>query len=192
MDLLHVDFMSIEMTTEPNRLLKVANILVFQDHFTNHIMAYTTPDQTAKTIAKFLYQGYILIFGALARLLSDHRTNFMSNIISEMCKLLGMKKMCTMPYYPQTNRLVERSHQTIMHMIVKLGEDKKADWPNHLAEIVQAFVLGTLSVIVLTCPLLDKGAWDTLSFIYTKVCGQSGPSSANYRSLWATSSRVWR
>ena len=26
-----------------------------------------------------------------------------------------------------------------MHMIGKLGEDKKADWPSHLAEIVHAY-----------------------------------------------------
>ena len=77
------------------------NILVFQDHFTKHIMAYVTPNQTAKTVAKFLYQGYILIFGALTRLLSDCSANFMSNIISEMCKLLGMKKLQTTPYHPQ-------------------------------------------------------------------------------------------
>ena len=44
-----------------------------------------------------------------------------------------------MPYHPQTNGLVERSHQTIMHMIGKLGEDKKANWPSHLAEIVHAY-----------------------------------------------------
>ena len=57
MDLLHVDFMSIEMTMEPNRSPKVANILVFQNHFMKHVMAYVTPDQTAKTVDKFLYQG---------------------------------------------------------------------------------------------------------------------------------------
>ena len=56
-----------------------------------------------------------------------------------MCMLLGMKKLWTMPYHPQTNGLVERSHQTIMWMIRKLGEDKKAAWPGHLAEIVQAY-----------------------------------------------------
>ena len=44
-----------------------------------------------------------------------------------------------MPHHPQTNGLVERSHQTIMQMIRKLGENKKADWPGHLAEIVQAY-----------------------------------------------------
>ena len=51
----------------------------------------------------------------------------MSSIIDEMCMLLGMKKLWTMPYHPQTNGLVERSHQTIMQMIGKLGEDKKDD-----------------------------------------------------------------
>ena len=68
LDLLHIDFTSIETTLELNKSPKVANILVFQDHFTKHVLAYVTPNQTAKTI---LYQGCISIFGAPARLLSD-------------------------------------------------------------------------------------------------------------------------
>ena len=56
-----------------------------------------------------------------------------------MCKLLSMKKLSTIPYQPQTNWLVERSHQTLMQMIGKLEENKKADWPGHLAEIVHAY-----------------------------------------------------
>ena len=44
-----------------------------------------------------------------------------------------------MPYQPQTNGLVERSHQMIIHMIGKLGEDKKTDWLSHLAEIAHAY-----------------------------------------------------
>ena len=104
-----------------------------------HIFAYVTPDQTAKTVTKFLYQGYISIFGTLASLLSDRLANFMSSVINKMCKILGMKKLQTMPYHPQTSGLVERLHQMIMRMIRKLGEDKKADWPSHLAEIVHAY-----------------------------------------------------
>ena len=139
MDFVNVDFNSIEMTLELNRPPKVSNVLVFQDHFTNHVMAYVTPDQTAKTVTKFLYQGYILIFGALARLLSNWGANFTSSIIDEMCRLLGMKKLQTMSYHPQINGLVEASHQTIVQMIRKLGEDKKANWPGHLAKIVHAY-----------------------------------------------------
>ena len=63
----------------------------------------------------------------------------MSSVINEMCKILGVKKLQTTPYHPQTNGLVERSHQTIMRIIGKLGEDKKADWPGHLAEIMHAY-----------------------------------------------------
>ena len=37
LDLLHVDFISIETTLEPNQSPRVANILVFQDHFMNHM-----------------------------------------------------------------------------------------------------------------------------------------------------------
>ena len=127
------------MTLELNKPPSVTNILVFQDHFTKHVLLYVTSNQTSKTIAKFMYQGYISIFGALARLLSDWGANFMSSSINEMCKILGMKKLRTMPYHPQTNGLVERSHQTILRMIGKLGEDKTADWPGHLAEIVHAY-----------------------------------------------------
>ena len=127
LDHLHIDFTSTEMNKELNQLPRVTNVPVFQNHFTKHVLAYVTPDQTAKTVTKFLYQGYILIFWAPARLLSDSGANFMSSIIDKMCKILSVKKLQTMPYHPLTNELVERSHQTIMRMIGKLGEDKKVD-----------------------------------------------------------------
>ena len=123
LDLLHVDFISIETTLEPNPLPRVTNILVFQDHLKKHMLAYMTPDQTVKTITKFLYGGYISIFGALARLLSDRGASFMSSVIEEMCKILGIKLLQTTPYHPQTYGLVKRSHQMIMCMIEKLRED---------------------------------------------------------------------
>ena len=91
LDLLHVDFTSIETTMELDESPRVANVLVFQDHFTKYVLAYVTPDQTAKTIAKFLYGGFISIFGALARLLSDRGTSFTSNIIKELCEILGIQ-----------------------------------------------------------------------------------------------------
>ena len=139
LDLLHVDFTSIETTMEMDKSPRVANVLVFQDHFTKHVLVNVTSNQTAKTLTKFLYVGYIYIFGALARLLSDRGTSFTSSIIEELCKILGIQQLWTMPHHPQTNGLVERSHQTIMHMIGKLGEDKKANWPSHLAEMGYAY-----------------------------------------------------
>ena len=91
LDLLHVDFTSIETTLELNQSPRVANVLVFQDHFTKHVLVYVNPDQTVKTVAKFLYGIHITIFGAPARLLSDRGASFTSSIIEELCKILGIK-----------------------------------------------------------------------------------------------------
>ena len=43
LDLLHVDFTSIETMLELNQLPRVINVLVFQDHFTKHVLAHVTP-----------------------------------------------------------------------------------------------------------------------------------------------------
>ena len=177
LDLLHVDFTSIETTLELNRSPRVTNVLVFQDQFTKHILAYVTPDQTAKTVAKFLYGGYISIFGAPARLLSDRGTSFTSSIIEELCKILGIQQLWTMPYHPQTNGLVERLHQMIMHMIGKLGEDKKANWPSHLAEIVHAYNATQSAVTRYSPHYLMFGQWPRLpvNFVFPTIGSNEAP-----------------
>ena len=177
LDLLHVGFTSIETTMELDKSPWVTNVLVFQDHFTKHVLAYVIPDQTAKTIAKFLYGGYIPIFGAPARLLSDRGTSFTSSIIEELCKILGIQWLWTMPYHPQTIGLVERSHQTILCIIGKLGEDKKADWPSHLAEIAHAYNATWSAVTGYSPHYLMFGWWPRLlvNFIFPTIGSSEAP-----------------
>ena len=62
---------SIEMVIELDQPAHVVNVLVLYDYFTRHVMVHVAPDQTAKTVAKFLWQGYISISRALAKFLSD-------------------------------------------------------------------------------------------------------------------------
>ena len=104
-----------------------------------HLMAYMTLNQTVKTVAQFLWQGCISILRALAKLLSDQGNNFESNIIRELCELMGIRKVRTSPYHAQTNGQVEWAHQTLMHMIGKLGRDQKVDLPKHLSKLVHAY-----------------------------------------------------
>ena len=139
LELLHVDFTSIKTTMELDQPPNVVNLLVICDHFTKHIMAYVTLDQTAKTVAKFLWQGCISIFGALAKILSDSGANFKSNIMKDLCELMDIWKVRTSPYHDQTNGQVEWTHLMLMHMIEKLSKDRKADWLRHLPEVVHAY-----------------------------------------------------
>ena len=56
LELVHVDFTSIETTMELNQPPSVKNVLVLMDHFTRYAMAFITKDQKAKTIAHILYE----------------------------------------------------------------------------------------------------------------------------------------
>ena len=71
--------------------------------------------------------------------MSDQASEFMGQVISELCDLLGVTKIRTLPYHPQTNGAVKRVHQTLRRMIAKMDPNKRAKWPSHLGPILIAY-----------------------------------------------------
>ena len=71
--------------------------------------------------------------------MSDQAAEFMGQVISELCDLLGVTKIRTSPYHPQTNGTIKRVHQTLRRMIAKMDPDKRAKWPLHLGPILIAY-----------------------------------------------------
>ena len=92
LELVHVDFMSVESTMELNKPLSVKNVLVITNHFMHYTMAVVTKDQMAKTVVKMLYERFIVVFGMPAKLLSDHEANFTSVLVEELCAAFGIQK----------------------------------------------------------------------------------------------------
>ena len=66
----------------------------------------------------------------------------------------------------------------IMRMIRKLGEDKKADWPSHLAEIVHAYNATRSAVTGCSPHYLMFGRWPRLpvDFIFPTVGSNEAPT----------------
>ena len=110
-----------------------------QDHFSKHVVAYVIKDQTARTAAETLRQGYFGLFGAPAYLVSDRGRAFTGHVITNLCKLYGVHKLRTSSYHAQTNGQVEQMNQTLMRLIGKLDEDKKACWSRYLPELLLAY-----------------------------------------------------
>ena len=138
-ELLHVDFTSIEETMPLKEEPVIQNVLVLQDHFSKYVVVYVVKDQTAHTAAETLRNGYFGLFGAPAYLISDQGKAFTGHIITHLCDLYGVQKLRTSPYHAETNGQVERTNQTIICMIGKLEEDKKACWSEHLLELLLAY-----------------------------------------------------
>ena len=70
-ELLHMDFTSIKETVPLQQEPVIRNVMVMQDHFSKYIIAYIVKDQTARTAAETLRNGYFGLFGAPAYLFSD-------------------------------------------------------------------------------------------------------------------------
>ena len=139
LELVHLDYTSIESMMELNKPPVVKNVLVMTDHFMRYALTVVTKDQTAKIVAKVLYECFIAVFGVPTKLLSDRGANFTSALVEELCAVFGIQKCRTTAYYTQCNGQVERCHQTLFHMIGKLVHEKKAQWEQHLPELLQAY-----------------------------------------------------
>ena len=138
-ELLHVDFTSIEEMVPLKKEPVIRNVLVLQDHFSKYVVAYVVKDQTARTTTETLRIGYFGLFGTPAYLVSDQGKAFTGHAITHLCELYGVQKLRTSPYHAHTNGQVECMNQTIICMIGKLEEDKKACWSEHLPELLMAY-----------------------------------------------------
>ena len=139
MELVHIDYIGMEVTIATDKKPIVWNVLVVIDHFTRYVQAFITKNHTARTMARVLYNNYFSVFGFPQRLMSDQETEFCGKVIAAMCSLLSIEKICTTPYHPQTNGSAERVHQTLQRMIGKLDLEKRKKWPAHIGSIIIAY-----------------------------------------------------
>ena len=114
----------------------VKNVLVMTDHFMRYALAVVTKD---KMVVRVFYEHFIAVFGAPAELLSNRGANFMSALVEELCSAFGIQKCRTTAYHTQCNGQVEHFYQMLFCMIGKLSCDKKAQWEQHLPELLQAY-----------------------------------------------------
>ena len=127
LELVCIDFWSAEDSRN-----KSVDVLVITDHFTRMAQAFPCRDQTAKRVARVLWDRYFCVFGFPERIHSDQGANFESELISELLRVSGVKKSHTTPYHPMGNGSVERFNRTLGGMIRALSPAEKADWPQRL------------------------------------------------------------
>ena len=113
--------------------------VVFIDYLTKWPEVYPTRDQSSLTIARLLVEHIILQHGVPSQLLSDREATFLSKIMFELYKLLGIKKVSTTAYHLQTDGLVKRSICTLIDMLLKKVEQSGKDWDKQLPYVLFAY-----------------------------------------------------
>ena len=70
MDLVHIDYVKMEVTVGLKEKPEVKDVLVVEDHFTRYLQAYVMKNHTARTTARVLYNEYFSVFGFPHRLMT--------------------------------------------------------------------------------------------------------------------------
>lgn len=125
-------------------------IILAIDHFTKFAEAAATISFDALTTAQFLLSSIVCRHGMMEQLLSDHGVNFESNLIKQMCTLLGTKKLFSSTYHQAGNGITERVNKTIKPALAKFVNSDHDDWDSYLPMALSAYNNSYHSTIKMT------------------------------------------
>ena len=83
-----------------------------QDDLTRYLIVTPMANQEATTVAEKFVENVVCFTGAPNELVTDQGTNFMSQVMKDVCSLLKIKKINTSAYHPQGN-IVERANREL-------------------------------------------------------------------------------
>lgn len=109
------------------------NIYIFTCNcsLTKFAIATPMPDATALSTAKALVHSVFLKYGLCEEIVSDNGTNFISETLKEVNKLLKIKRTFTTPYRPNSNQ-IERYHKTLANYLKAFVQKEQERWCEYI------------------------------------------------------------
>ena len=77
--------------------------------------------------------------GVPREILSDRGSQFTSEMMSELSRLLSIKQLRTTPYHAMANGMVERFNGVLKSMLRKMAGEKPKDWDRYLNPLLFAY-----------------------------------------------------
>ena len=136
-------------------------ILLFVCAFSKWVEMVPLKDTTATTIAWHLYERIICRFGAPDHLLSDRGQNFLSKVVTEVCRIFQITRLHTSSYHPQTNATCERTNATIAQSIRALCDQHPNKWSS---------LLPGISAALRTVPSTESTLFSPFFILFKQEC----------------------
>ena len=69
----------------------------------------------------------------------EQGSNYESELIADLCKLMGTRKLRTSPYHSKTNGQCKRFNSTLTNMLETLPPEHKSNWKGSIGSLVHAY-----------------------------------------------------
>eukprot|EP00731_Ephydatia_muelleri_P013583 Em0007g893a len=113
-------------------------ILVVCDYATRYPEAMPMRAVDAEAVAEELVKMFTRV-GIPREILTDQGSNFTSQLLAELYRLLHIRPIRTSPYHPQTDGLVERFNQTLKSMLRKVATQEGEAWDKLIQYVLFAY-----------------------------------------------------
>lgn len=113
-------------------------ILTLVDYATRYPEAKALPNIETETVAEALLEIYSRV-GFPEEMLTDLGTQFTSDVMREVSRLISLKQLVTTPYHPMCNGLCERMNGTLKTILKRLCAEKPDDWDRYLSATLFAY-----------------------------------------------------
>jgi transposase InsO family protein len=102
--------------------------LVISDRYSKVTKTVPLRTVTALSVARAFCDNWAYVYGPTVSLLTDNRPQFTAKVFQAVCSELGIRKMFTTAYHPQTNGQVERYNRTILASLRGYVSKRQDDW----------------------------------------------------------------
>ena len=111
------------------------HILMIIDHLTGWPVAFPIPDKSADTIVTTLINHYLPVHMCPKYILSDNGTAFKNNLMNQVLKQLGIDRIFSAPYQPQSNGKLEVFHKYLKPTLKK----DPANWDKYINQVLASY-----------------------------------------------------
>ena len=115
------------------------HILTIIDHLTGWTEAFSIPDKSADTIVATFINEYLPVHMCPRYILSDNDTEFKNSLMDQVLQQLGIDRIFSAPYHPQSNGKLEVFHKYLKPTLKKLCEKDPANWDKYLNQVLTSY-----------------------------------------------------
>ena len=115
------------------------HILTIIDHLTGWPEAFPIPDKSADTIVATLINHYLPVHMCPRYILSDNGMEFKNSLMDQVLEHLGIDRIFSAPYHPQSNRKLEVFHKYLKPTLKKLCEKDPANWDKYINQVLASY-----------------------------------------------------
>ena len=115
------------------------HILTIIDLLTGWTEAIPIPNKSADTITKAFVRHYLPRHMCPQFILSDNGTEFKNQIFDKDMKDLGIERIFSAPYHPQSNGKLETFHKFLKPTLKKMCAEDQDNWNDYIEQILGTY-----------------------------------------------------